>query len=46
MNRVLYYQNLIDMIREIDVEKNDSKTLRDVLDYISSELEKFISDIK
>lgn len=46
MNRVLYFQNLISMIEEIDVEKNDSETLREVLDYIANELKQYIDDIK
>ena len=46
MNRVLYFQNLISMIEEIDVERNDSETLREVLDYIANELKQYIDDIK
>lgn len=46
MNRVLEYQNLITMLKEIDTEKNDSKTLKEVLNYIARELEKYIDDIK
>lgn len=46
MNRVLYFQNLISMLEEIDTERNDSETLREVLNYIASELKKYINDIK
>ena len=46
MNRVLYFQNLIDMLKEIDTENNDSETLKEVLEYIASELEQFIDDIR
>lgn len=46
MNRVLEYQNLIIMLKEIDTEKNDSETLKEVLNYIARELEKYINDIK
>ena len=46
MNRVLYYQNLINMIRELDTYKNTCDDLREVLDYIANELEKYIDDIK
>ena len=46
MNRVLEYQNLIAMLREIDLEKNDIETIREVLDYIAEELDKYIDDIK
>lgn len=46
MNRVQLYQNLISMLEEIDTEKNDSKTLREVLDYIANELKQFIDDIR
>ena len=46
MNRVLNFQQLISMLRELDVVKNDSDTIREVLDYIANELEKYIDDIK
>lgn len=46
MNRVLYFQNLISMLEEIDVERNDSESLREVLNYIANELKKYINDIK
>lgn len=46
MNRVLDFQQLILMLRELDVVKNDSDTIREVLDYIANELEKYIDDIK
>ena len=46
MNRVLEYKNLITMLKEIDTEKNDSETLKEVLNYIARELEKYIDDIK
>lgn len=46
MNRVLYFQNLITMLKEIDTEKNSAEALREVLDFIAIELEKYIDDIK
>lgn len=46
MNRVLYYQNLISMLEEIDIEKNDAETLREVINYIANELKQYIDDIK
>lgn len=46
MNRVLYFQNLILMLEELDTEKNDSQTLREILNYIANELKKYIDDIK
>lgn len=46
MNRLLYFQNLISMLEEIDTERNDSETLREVLNYIANELKKYINDIK
>lgn len=46
MNRVLEYQNLITMLKGIDTEKNDSETLKEVLNYIARELEKYIDDIE
>lgn len=46
MNRILHFQNLITMLREIDTQKNDSETLKEVLNFIAQELEKYIDDIK
>lgn len=34
--------NLIDMLRELDLEKNSIKTIREVLNYIADELENYI----
>ena len=34
--------NLISMLRELDLEKNDVETIRYVLNYIANELEKII----
>lgn len=46
MNRVLVFQNLISMLRELDLEKNDKETIREVLNYIADMLEQYIDDIK
>ena len=46
MSRLLLFQNLITMLEELDTEKNDAETLREVLDYIASMLKQFIDDIK
>lgn len=46
MNRVLQFQNLIQMLKELDTYKNSGETIHEVLDYIASELEKYIDDIK
>ena len=46
MNRVLEFQNLIAMLKEIDTEKNSAEALREVLDYIANELEKYIDGIR
>lgn len=46
MTRVLRYQNLIYMLREIDTKKNSAEDLREVLDFIANELEKYVDDIK
>ena len=46
MNRVLIFQNLINMLRDLDLEKNDKKAIREVLDYIANMLEHYIDDIK
>ena len=46
MNRILYFQNLITMLEEIDTEKNSAEDLRDVLNYIANELKQYINDIK
>ena len=46
MDKVLNYYNLLDMLREIDLEKNDSETVKDVLNYIADELEKYVDLMK
>ena len=46
MNRVLVFQNLISMLRDLDLEKNDKETIREVLNYIADMLEEYIDDIK
>lgn len=38
--------NLIDMLRELDVEKNDRKTIKEVLDFIADKLEEMIGDLQ
>lgn len=38
--------NLIDMLRELDVEKNDRKTIKEVLDFIANKLEEMIGDLQ
>lgn len=40
--KVLEYYNLLDMLREIDTEKNSAEDLREVLNYIANELEKYV----
>lgn len=32
-------KNIILMLRELDLEKNDTRTIREVLDFIADELE-------
>lgn len=34
------------MLEEIDTEKNDAETLREVINYIANELKQYIDDIK
>ena len=46
MNRLLHFQQLITMLEELDTEKNDSQTLREVLDFIANELKQYIDDIE
>ena len=46
MSRKDLFITLIDMLREIDLEKNSKEILRDVLDYIASNLETYIEDIE
>lgn len=45
MNKVLYFQQLIKMLEELDIEKNDKETIKEVLNYIANELKKYINDI-
>lgn len=46
MNRCEMFKNLICMLRELDLIKNDTDSIRYVLNYIADELEKYIDDIK
>lgn len=46
MNRVLRFQNLIQMLKEIDTKKNSPEDLREVLDIIAHQLEEYINDIR
>ena len=46
MNRVLMYQELIQMLREINLTKNSIEDIREALDYIARQLENYIDDIK
>lgn len=38
--------NLIDMLRELDIEKNDKKTIKEVLNFIADKLEELIEEVK
>lgn len=46
MNKVLKFLNLIDMLKEIDLEKNSNEDIRKVLNFIADELEGYIEDLK
>ena len=46
MNRVLYFQQLIKMLEELDIERNDKETIKDVINFIANELKQYINDIK
>ena len=46
MNRVLEFQNLIQMLRDLHLTKNSIEDIRKVLDFIANELEKYVDDIK
>lgn len=43
---VLEYYNLLDMLKEIDVYKNSPEAIKEVLNYIASELEKYVDLMK
>lgn len=45
MNRVLYFQQLIKMLEELDIERNDKETIEDVINFIANELKQYINDI-
>lgn len=38
--------NLIDMLRKLDIEKNDKKTIKEVLNFIADKLEDLIEEVK
>lgn len=41
MKQLLEYMRLIDMIKEIDLEKNSKENVREALNFIADELEKY-----
>lgn len=45
MNKTLYFQNLITMIEELDTQKNDAETIKEVLTFIANELKKYIDEV-
>ena len=46
MNRVLLFQQLIKMLEELDIERNNKETIKEVIDFIANELKQYINDIK
>lgn len=46
MNRVLHFQQLIEMLEELDIERNDKETIKEVIDFIANELKQYINDIE
>lgn len=38
--------NLIDMLKELDIEKNDKKTIKEALNFIADKLEELIEEVK
>lgn len=42
MNNKIILMNLIDMLRELDTEKNDSKAIKETLEFIAERLEDLI----
>lgn len=42
MNKNLEIMNLVDMLRELDTEKNDRKAIKEVLEFIADKLEDLI----
>ena len=45
MNKTLHFQNLITMLEELDTEKNDAETLKEVLTFIANEWKKYIDEV-
>lgn len=45
MNKTLQFQNLISILEELDTEKNDAKTIKEVLMFIANELKKYIDEV-
>lgn len=45
MDKSLYFQNLITMLEELDTEKNDAETIKEVLNFIANELKKYIDEV-
>lgn len=45
-NRNDYYQRLIQMLEELDYQKNDKETIEEVIKHIANELKQYSDDIK
>lgn len=44
MEKKLDLLNLVDMLRELDLEKNDTQTIREVLNFIADKIEEYVGD--
>lgn len=44
MEKKLDLLNLVDMLRELDLEKNDTQTIRAVLNFIADKIEEYVGD--
>lgn len=42
MDKNMQLLTLIDMLRELDLEKNDKKAIKEVLEFIADKLEEYI----
>lgn len=45
MEKKLDLLNLADMLRELDLDKNDKETIKETLNFIADKIEESVSDI-
>lgn len=45
MEKVLELLNLADMLKTVDLEKNDTETIQEVLNFVASKIEDYVNSL-